>query len=92
MVTKLGIGSLIAGFFLAVFSGISNFMNARNFAVNLTLSKVFGEDTTESIITTFDSEFLQNALDTFFYEIPFFGILLIFGVILLIISHFLKNH
>jgi len=37
MVSKLGIYSLLAGLFMALFSGISTFMKADNIWVGLTL-------------------------------------------------------
>ncbi len=92
MITKVGIGSVVAGFLLALFNGISGFMGNQNFWVGLTLSKLIGEDRSESIILVFEIEKLQNFLDYFIYEAPFYGILIGFGVLLLIVSMFLKDH
>ena len=90
MITKLGITSLLAGLFVGLFAGISTFMGSKNFWVNLTLSKIFGETKSESIISWFDTMAIQNGLDFFFYEVPVFAVLMCLGVILLAISLFVK--
>ncbi len=92
MITKIGIGSVVGGFLLALFNGISGFMGIQNFWVGLTISKFIGEDRSESIILLTEIEKLQNLLDTFFYELPLFGILIGFGVLLLIVGLFVKEH
>jgi hypothetical protein len=92
MITRLGVSSLLAGFFVGVFSGISRFMSARNFWVDLTISKMIGEDTSEAIIGGINIAMVQDALDSLIYEVPFFWCLLGLGVFLLTISLFLKNH
>ena len=91
MVTKLGIYSLIAGLFIALFSGISSFMNANNIWINLTLSSILGEDKTESIVTSFSSVAVQDTLDYFFYDLQLFLIAFGLGAFLLVISLFLKD-
>ncbi|MFH2057882.1 MAG: hypothetical protein ABIJ59_03165 [Pseudomonadota bacterium] len=90
MITKLGITSLLAGFFVGLLAGISSFMATKNFWVNLTLSKIFGEAKTESIITWFDTLAIQSGLDFLFYTVPVFAVLMCLGVILLVISLFIK--
>ena len=90
--TRLGISSLLAGFFVGVFSGISRFMAVQNFWVDLTISKMIGEDTAEAIIGGINIAMVQDALDFLIYEVPFFGFLLGLGVLLLTISLFFKNH
>ena len=92
MLTKVGIGSLIAGIFLGLFSGISTIMGKSNMWVDMTLSKIISEEKTESIITWFDTVAIQDGLDFFFYEIPVFGLCLILGVILTVIGMFVKSH
>ena len=92
MLTKIGIGSLIAGFLLAVMSGISGFMEKETFVTGLNLSKVFGEKASEAIITLIDVGMIQNTLDLFFYEWPLYFLLLGFGVLALFIGLFVKNH
>ena len=92
MMTKIGISSLLAGFFVGVFTGISKFMEAQNFWVDLTISKMIGEDKSEAIIRVMDIAVVQNSLDFLIYELPFFCFLLGLGVIFLIISLFLKTH
>ncbi|MCF6247029.1 MAG: hypothetical protein L3J69_06670 [Desulfobacula sp.] len=92
MITKLGIYSLITGLFIGLFSGISSFMVAENIWVNLTFSKILGEDKTESIVTFFSSVAVQDSLDYFFYDLPVFLFTIGLGILLLLISLFLKDH
>ncbi|WP_300462361.1 hypothetical protein [Desulfobacula sp.] len=92
MITRLGVCSLLAGFFVGVFTGISQFMAAQNFWVDLTISKMIGEDTAESIIGGVNIAIVQDSLDFLIYETPFFCFLLGLGVLLLTIGLFLKNH
>ncbi len=92
MISKLGIYTLLAGLFVGLYAGISKFMSADNIWVGLTLGRLLGEEKTESIITFFDSTAIQNALDTFFYNIPLFVLMLGLAVILLVISLFVKEH
>ncbi|MCK4767842.1 MAG: hypothetical protein KAS28_05575 [Desulfobacula sp.] len=92
MITKLGIYSLLAGSFVGLFTGISKFMGIKNFWVDLTISKMIGEDNAEAIIGLIDVVFVQNSLDFLIYDLPFFCFLLGLGFILLIISLFLKTH
>jgi hypothetical protein len=89
---RLGIYSLLAGFFLGVFSGISNFMATKTFWADLTISRMIGEDKSEAIITLLDVIVIQNSLDFLIYDLPFFCFLLGLGLILLIISLFVKGH
>ncbi|MBU1195288.1 MAG: hypothetical protein KKE62_15695 [Proteobacteria bacterium] len=91
MLTKIGIGSLIAGVFMAIFAGISGLMEKKNFWVDLTLSKIFGEETTESFITFTSSETIQNVLDSFMYEVPVSIIALATGLICLVFGLFVKD-
>ena len=90
--TRLGIYSLLAGSFVGLFTGISKFMEIKNFWVDLTISKMIGEDNSEAIIGLIDVVFVQNSLDFLIYELPFFCFLLGLGIIFLIISLFLKTH
>ena len=90
--TRLGIYSLLAGFFLGIFAGISGFMESKNFWVELTISKMIGEDRSEAIIELIDVAVIQNSVDFLIYELPFFCFLLGLGLILLIISLFEKSH
>ena len=91
MITKLGIYSLLAGLFFALFNGISSFMGAKNFWVNLTLTRMLGEETTEKIILWFSNASIQSFLDSFFYSWPVYVLLLILSVILLAIGMFVKT-
>ncbi len=92
MIARLGIYSLLAGFFLGIFSGISSFMEAQNFWVNLTISKIINEDTIGAVIGFTDIAVIQNFLDFLIYEMPIFALLLGLGLILLLISLFEKSH
>lgn len=92
MIMRLGIYSLLAGFFMGVFSGISNFMATKNFWADLTISKIIGEDNSEAVITLMDTAVIRNSLDFLIYELPFFCFLLGIGLVLLIISLFVKSH
>ena len=89
---RLGIYSLLAGFFLGIFSGISSFMESNNFWVNLTISKMIGEDKSEAIIELINVAVVQNSLDFLIYEAPCFALLLGLGLVLFIISLFVKSH
>ncbi len=91
MLTRIGILSLLAGLFMGLFSGISQFMGGDNIWIDLTLSKVFGEDTAESVITFFDVVMIQESLDYLFYKMPLFGLLLLVGGIFLVIGMFIKQ-
>ncbi|MCP3874333.1 MAG: hypothetical protein GY699_14415 [Desulfobacteraceae bacterium] len=92
MITKLGICSVIAGLFVGLFAGISSFMADKTFWVDLTISKIIGEDNAESIIMSIDSVAVQNFLDSFIYELPFFLFLIGLGVVSLVIGMFVKDH
>ncbi len=92
MMTKLGIYSLLAGFFLGIFKGISTFMESQNFWVDLTISKLIGEDNSESIIGLIQVSFVQDSLDLLIYDVPFFVFMLGLGVVFLLISLFVKSH
>ena len=92
MIGRLGIYSLLAGFFLGIFSGISSFMESQNFWVDLTISKMIGEDNSEAIIGLINLAVVQNSLDFLIYELPFFCFLLGIGLIFLFISLFVKSH
>lgn len=91
MFTKLGIYSIIGGFFFGVFSGISNFMKADNFWVGLTISKFTGEYS-DTIVEAIPVDFIQDGLYFLVYELPFAGAMFGLGVILLIIGAIVKEH
>lgn len=90
MWSKLGIVSIGAGFFIGVFSGISNFMQADNFWVHLTLSKITG-DFSESIVTLIPVQAVQNVLQSIVYEIPLGWIAVGLSVVFFFISFFVKE-
>ena len=92
MMTRLGIYSLLAGFFMGVFSGISSFMQTNNFWVDLTISKIIGEDPSQTVIGLLNIAIVRDTLDFLIYDLPFFCFLLGLGVVLLIISLFGKIH
>ncbi len=92
MITRLGIYSLLAGVFVGIFNGISLFMGSKNFWVDLTISKIIGKDTSETIIGFINAPIIKNSLDYLIFSAPFFIFLLGLGVIFLLISLFVKNH
>lgn len=92
MMTRLGIYSLLAGFFLGIFAGISSFMESKNFWVDLAISKIIGEDNSEAIIELINVAVVQSSLDFLIYEVPLFCFLLGVGLIFLLISLFVKSH
>ncbi|MCP4762257.1 MAG: hypothetical protein GY870_10790 [archaeon] len=92
MITRIGICTSLIGLFVGLFTGISNFMNASNFWVDLTISKIIGEKNSEAIIMFMDAAAVQNFLDFMIYDLPFFIFLIGVGVIILIISLFVKTH
>jgi hypothetical protein len=92
MITRLGFYSLLAGIFVGVFNGISHFMGSKNLWVDLTISKIIGQDISGNITGFINISAINNALDYLFYAMPFFIFLLALGVILLFISLFVKNH
>ena len=92
MITKLGIFTLLAGLCVALFSGISQFFENHNFWVDLTLSKIIGQENSETVVLLTDIAAVQNVFDFIIYDLPFFCFLLGIGFILLIISLFVKTH
>jgi len=91
MITKLGIGTLLAGIFVGLFSGISQFMEAHTFWVDLTISKIIGQENSETIVLLTNYVVVQNFFDYIIYDLPFFLFLIGIGIILLIISLFQKT-
>jgi len=92
MFTKTGIISLVAGLFVAVFTVLSKFMKSHNFWVDLTISKLLGDNTSNSIINYTDVTFIKESLNFIIIELPFSAFLIGFGVLFLILSLFFKNY
>lgn len=92
MMVRIGICSLLAGFFIGIFSAVSGFMEEKNFWADLTISKIIGDDRSDSVIGFIDVTAIQDGLDFLIYEMPFFAVVLSFGIILLVLSLFFKNH
>lgn len=92
MLTKSGILILIAGFFVAVFSGISRFMESSNIWVDLTISKLLGVDASNSLINFINVDMLQDLLYYLMVDLPLAVFLIGLGAILLIFSLFFKNY
>ena len=92
MTTRLGIYSLLIGLFVGIFSGISQFMGSKNIWANLTISKIIGDDTSDTIIGFIPVLAIKNSLDYLIYSLPFFVFLIGLGIIFLLISLFVKNH
>ncbi|MCG8634943.1 MAG: hypothetical protein MI863_14005 [Desulfobacterales bacterium] len=90
MFSKLGILSLLIGFFVGVFSMISKFMNAENFWAGITLSSL-SEDLSESLVDAISNVTLHNAVYTLLYEVPLGGVFIGLGVIFFIIALFVKE-
>ncbi len=91
MFTKLGIYSILAGFFIGIFAGISNFMKSDNFWVDLTISKFTGEYS-DTIVELIPVAFIQDGLYFMIYELPFAGALLGLGIIFFLIGAVGKQH
>jgi len=92
MFTKTGIISLFAGLVVAVFTGISKFMESQNFWVDLTISELLGEKPSESFINFTDVAVIQDSLYFLMVELPFSAFLIGLGVVLLVLSLFFKNY
>jgi len=91
MATKLGIYSILIGFFVGIFSGISKFMNIENFWVDLTISKFTGEYS-ERIIEFIPVGFIQDILDFLIYDLPFAGAIIGVGLIFFLVGAMTKEH
>ena len=91
MVTRLGLIALAAGLLTGLFGGISLFMGKQSIWVGMTISTLIGQEQSESIILYFSSLTIQNLLDQLFYDVPAFALLMALGVILLIVSMFVKS-
>jgi len=91
MFTKLGIYSILIGFFVGVFTGISRFMQSDNFWVDLTISKFTGEYS-DTIIESVPVEFIGDGLYFLIYEMPFAAAVICLGLIFFIIGALVKQH
>ncbi len=92
MLTKIGILGVLAGFIVGVFSGISKFMESKNFWVDITLSKVIGETATQKITGITEAGIFHDALHYLLLDLSFSFFLAGLGLILLVISLFFKNY
>ena len=91
MFTKLVIYSILSGFFVGLFTGISNFMKSDNFWVDLTISKFTGEYS-DAIVEFIPVGFIQDGLYSLIYELPFALAVLGLGVVFLLIGAVAKQH
>ncbi len=91
MLTRLGIYSILAGFFIGVFTGISRFMKSDNFWVDLTISKFTGEYS-DTIVDFIPVDFIQDSLYFAIYELPFAGAILGLGILFFMIGAIGKQH
>ncbi len=91
MFTRLGIYSVLIGFFIGVFTGISRFMKSDNFWVDLTLSKFTGEYS-ETIVELIPVAFIQNSLSYLIYELPFSVTMIGFAVVFFVIGAVSKEY
>ena len=89
MWTRMGIWCLMGAFFVWLFSGISNFMQVDNFWVNLTLSRILG-NFSDSVVYAVSWEPAENFLYFFVVDLPFYGVLLGVGTLLLLAGMFVK--
>lgn len=92
MFTKAGILSLTAGFFVAVFSGISRFMESQNIWVDLTISTLLGDNASNSLINFTDVAVIQDLLYYLVVDLPLSVFLIGLGVIFLVLALFFKNY
>lgn len=91
MFSKIGILAILGGGFVWVFSGISRFMQADNFWVDVTLSSVLG-DFSDTIVDSVSIEIIHDFLFALFFEFHLGTVLIGFGLLFLLISLFVKNH
>ena len=91
MFTKLGIYSVLIGFFVGVFTGISRFMKADNFWIDLTISKLTG-DYSDRIVTAIPLDFMEKGLNFLVYEMPLSLGLVGLGLIFFIIAAIVKEY
>ncbi|MCP4023504.1 MAG: hypothetical protein GY729_16785 [Desulfobacteraceae bacterium] len=91
MFTRLGIYSLLIGFFIAIFSTISKFMNQDNIWVNMTIAKLMG-DKASPMVESIGNESVQELVRYFLFQLPVFGLILGLGGLFFIISFFMKEN
>jgi hypothetical protein len=89
MWTRIGIWCLLGAFFVWLFSGISRFMQADNFWVDLTLSRILG-NYADGVVELIPLEVVENVLYFLVFELPFYGFVLGLGTLFLVIGMFVK--
>jgi hypothetical protein len=89
MWTRIGIWCLLGSFFIWLFSGISGFMQADNFWNGLTLSRILGEYS-DSFVHAVPWQKMENVLNFFVFNLPFYGVTLGLGTLFLIVGMFVK--
>jgi hypothetical protein len=85
----MGIWCLLGAFFIWLFSGISNLMQADNFWVDLTLSHILGQNA-DTVITFIPVSAVENTLYFLVEELPFYGFVLGLGTLFLVVGMFAK--
>lgn len=90
MYSRLGVSSIIIGFFIGVFSGISRFMNADNLWVNPTIEGFIG-DFSETIVEMVPLAFVQESLYVLIYETHLSLVLVGLAIIFFIIGAIFKK-
>ena len=90
MWTRMGIWCLLGAFFMWLFSGISNLMQADNFWVDLTLSQILGEYA-DTVITFIPLAAIENSLYFMLEELPFYGLVLGLGTVFLLVGMLVKT-
>lgn len=91
MATKLGIYSILIGFFVGLFAGISKFMKSDNGWVDLTISRFTGKHS-DAIVDFIPVEFIQDGLYFLVYELPLAGAILGLGVFFFLVGAILREH
>ncbi len=91
MFTRLGIYSILIGFFVGVFTGISRFMKVDNLWADLTISSLT-KAYSDKIVTSIPIDFMEKGLNFLMYELPLAGVIVGLGVIFFMIAAFKKEY
>ena len=92
MITKLWIVTLLGGVVLGIFTTVALFMGRYFFWVDLTIAKIIGDEKSERIVGVINSVEVQDFFSFALYELPLFWSIIFLGVVLFIISFFVKNY
>lgn len=89
MCTRIGIGCLLGAFFVWLFSGISGFMQADNFWVGLTLSRLIG-DYAILVVRGAPGILMKDIVYFLMFDLPFYAVLLGMGTVCLVAGMFVN--